>query len=221
MNDSIVLLRTQSLATLVNEALEKQIAQGQIHPGTPLREAAVANEMGISRGPVREAFRMLEERGLVIFEKNCGVRVRTLDLSQAEQIYQVRIPLEALIGEQITNSLTVAVSDSLHVILKQMRDSVEKKDIADYSLLNFHFHDFLALSTNNLPLYEVYRRLVVQLKLFRNYTFRHDPQSIVQSCHEHCEIVAAIESGDAEHASARLREHAALSLQRLKTVSSK
>ncbi|MGL9773584.1 MAG: GntR family transcriptional regulator [Sodalis sp. (in: enterobacteria)] len=99
--DTITLLRTQSLSNLVQVELERRIVAGELSPCSPLREATITAEMGISRGPVREAFRMLEERGLVLFEKNCGVRIRRLDMAQALQIYQVRIPLEELAGSLV------------------------------------------------------------------------------------------------------------------------
>lgn len=219
VDNPLALLRTQSLTTLVHDELEKQIAIGQLQPDMPLREVAIATEMGISRGPVREAFRVLEERGLVVFEKNCGVRVRKLDLTQAAQIYQVRIPLETLIGQLVAARCNPDIAKGLNSILAQMRDSVERDDVANYSSLNFRFHDFLAKSAGNTPLYDIYRRLVVQLTLFRHYTFRHDPQSIGQSWREHSEIATVIATGDAAKAGELLCQHAQSSLQRLMLAS--
>ncbi|MET3456099.1 FCD domain-containing protein [Pseudomonas kilonensis] len=213
--EAIALLRTQSLTTLAHERLEQRIATGELAPGDPLREAAIANDLGISRGPVREAFRMLEERGLVIFEKNCGVRVRQLDLSQAVQIYQVRISLESLIGELVTQNLTPDASTHISRVLDSMADAVQREDISAYIVLNFEFHDLLARFTTNEALYDTYRRLVVQLKLFRSYSLRHTPQSIHISLGEHQAIFKAIVDSDAALAAERLRQHSIDSLERL------
>ncbi|ACO77967.1 transcriptional regulator, GntR family [Azotobacter vinelandii CA] len=214
-HDAIALLRTQSLTNLVHEELEQRIATGQLLPGAPLREAAIATDMGISRGPVREAFRMLEERGLVMFEKNCGVRVRQLDLQQATQIYQVRIPLEGLIGELVTRTLTSEAGEQVRQVLDQMAEKVAHQDVPAYTELNFRFHDLLARFTGNAALYDTYRRLVVQLKLFRSYTFRHDPETIGISLQEHNAIFEAITSPDTSLAGELLRRHAEDSLTRL------
>lgn len=216
--EALTLLRTQSLTTVVHEQLEHRIATGQLAPGEPLREAAIATDMGISRGPVREAFRMLEERGLVMFEKNCGVRVRQLDLGQAVQIYQVRIPLEGLIGELVTQNLTAEATAQIRRILDDMGNAVHSQDVSGYTALNFEFHDTLARYTANAALYDTYRRLVVQLKLFRSYTFRHTPETIGLSLQEHRAIFEAISAADPALASERLRQHSHDSLVRLRAA---
>ncbi|NLY33759.1 MAG: FCD domain-containing protein [Alcaligenaceae bacterium] len=213
--DAITLLRTRSLTTLVHEELERQILQGQIQPGDALREASIATNMGISRGPVREAFRTLEERGLVLFEKNCGVSVRKLDSEQAAQIYQVRIPLEGLIGQLVTLNLKPEGRIQIERLIEMMHLAVDEKDIGTYATLNQQFHDLLAKYTNNFPLYDTYRKLVVQLRLFRNHTFRHSPETIKLSLQEHIAIFNAINTGDENVASELLRKHAEDSLQRL------
>jgi len=219
--DALTLLRTRSLTTLVHEELERQILEGEIQPGDTLREASIATNMGISRGPVREAFRTLEERGLILFEKNCGVSVRKLDSEQAAQIYQVRIPLEGLIGQLVTLNLKPEGHAQLEGLIKIMHRAVDEKDISTYATLNQQFHDLLAKFTNNSALYDTYRKLVVQLRLFRNHTFRHSPETIKLSLQEHIAIFNAISSGNENSTSELLRKHAEDSLQRLNATMNK
>ncbi|WP_426119225.1 FCD domain-containing protein [Pseudomonas sp. DSP3-2-2] len=216
--EALALLRTQSLTTVVHERLEHRIATGELAPGDPLREAAIANDLGISRGPVREAFRMLEERGLVIFEKNCGVRVRQLDLNQALEIYQVRIALEGMIGELVTQQLTPQTLTHLASVLDGMSAAVHQQDVTAYITLNFEFHDLLARYTANATLYDTYRRLVVQLKLFRSYSLRHTSETIGLSLQEHRAIFDAIARGNSALARERLRQHSVDSLDRLQVA---
>jgi len=201
--------------TLVHEELERQILRGQLQPGDALREASIATTMGISRGPVREAFRTLEERGLVLFEKNCGVTVRKLDSEQAAQIYQVRIPLEGLIGQLVTLNLNHEGQQQLVRLIVQMQNAVDEQNIDIYATLNQQFHDMLAKYTENFALYDTYRKLVVQLRLFRSHTFRHSPQTIKLSLQEHIAILNAITAGNVNEASESLRKHAEDSLKRL------
>ena len=78
LHPTIALLQTSSLTNVVQQEIERAILQGEYAPGSKLIEAALAEKMGVSRGPVREAFRMLEEAGLVRNEKNRGVFVRDI-----------------------------------------------------------------------------------------------------------------------------------------------
>src|SRR5262245_54161957 len=87
---TLALLRDRSLASAAQEEIEKLILSGDLPAGSKIGEAEMALRLGISRGPVREAFRGLEEVGLVRFEKNRGVFVREIDLAEAEQNYVVR-----------------------------------------------------------------------------------------------------------------------------------
>jgi len=217
-SNAIEVLRTQSLTSLAYEDLERRIASGEILPGAPLREMALAAGMGISRGPIREAFRMLEERGLVEFAKNVGVRVRTLDLRQAEYLYQVRIPLEGLIGEVAAENLPAAFDDALQQILQRMHAAVSSQDAAGYASLNFQLHDQLARATGNPVLYDTYRRLVVQLSLFRSYSFRHNPATIGGSLQEHQAICDAVRAHDGPLAGELLRRHTQASLHKVRVA---
>jgi DNA-binding GntR family transcriptional regulator len=171
--------------------------------------------MGISRGPVREAFRILEERGLVDFEKNCGVYVRRLDGEQAAQIYQVRIPLERLVGQLAAKNFTPTAETQTRGLLDCMQDAVTRGDIVTYAALNLAFHDSLALNACNPVLYETYRKLVTQLKIFRGHTFRYRPETIGISLREHTKIFEAVAAHDETSAGELLQAHAQGSHRRL------
>jgi len=213
--DAIKMMRTKSLANVVYEELERQIIEGEVLPGDALREVSIASDMEISRGPVREAFRILEERGLVVFEKNCGVYVRRLDSEQAVQIYQVRIPLERLVGQLAAKNFSPTAVVQTRGLLDRMQDAVTRRDIVTYAGLNLAFHDSLALHTGNPVLYETYRKLVTQLRIFRGHTFRYKPETIGVSLDEHIKIFEAVAAHDETLAGGLLQAHAQDSLRRL------
>lgn len=213
--DPIKMMRTKTLANVVYEELERQIIAGEVLPGHALREVSIASDMGISRGPVREAFRILEERGLVVFEKNCGVYVRRLDSEQAVQIYQVRIPLERLVGQLVARNLSQKAVGQLSELLDRMQDAVSQGDIPTYASLNLAFHDSLALHAGNPVLYETYRKLVTQLKVFRGHTFRYRPETLDVSLSEHIKIFEVVAAHDETAAGELLQAHAQDSLRRL------
>jgi DNA-binding GntR family transcriptional regulator len=103
---TIALLRANSLASAAQEEIERLILDGSIAPGAKLTEAWLSERLGVSRGPIREAFRMLEEAGLVRQEKNRGVFVRDIPHDEAAEIYDLRAVMDELVGRRLAHSVT-------------------------------------------------------------------------------------------------------------------
>src|SRR5262245_432277 len=87
---ALELLRSTSLATVIQEKIERMILEGELVAGQHLNELALAQSLGVSRSPVREACRKLEQAGLVEIINNRGMFVRRVDLQQALDIYAIR-----------------------------------------------------------------------------------------------------------------------------------
>lgn len=212
---TIDLLRNHSLSTVVRHEIERRILAGDILPGEKLNEEALAADMRVSRGPVREAFRALEQAGLVRTEKNRGVFVRSLTHFEADELYEVRAGLDALIGRLAAERCTPAQVEALRHLLRDMEKAARKRNVDEYYPLNVRFHDLLAQFTGNATLLATYRRLVNELHLYRRETLEHGPDSFPTSTHEHLAIVEAVSRGDAEKASRLLHDHAMESRERL------
>ncbi len=101
LHPTITLLQTSSLSSVVQSELERMILSGELPPGEKLTEVALATRLGVSRGPLREAFRMLEEAGLVRTEKNRGVFVRDLPVEEAIEIFDLRAAMDELVGRRL------------------------------------------------------------------------------------------------------------------------
>lgn len=194
------------------------VMEGRLLPGEQLREVALAALLGVSRGPIREAFRGLEEKGLVTTVKNYGVFVRKLDPLDADQIYEVREALEALIGDKVARRIDAAGISALTTIVEQMDTAVAGADINHYTALNFSFHDALARLTGNPKLHATYQRLVAELSLFRRHTYIHDETSMALSLAEHRAIFDAIVARQPAQVAQLLRIHASDSRARLHQV---
>lgn len=207
--------RSVSLPTLLHERIEEMILEGQLMPGEALREVPLAALLGVSRGPLREAFRTLQEKGLVHVVRNCGVYVRTLDLAEADQIYAVRIALESLIGQEAARRADAAARSLIEQSLERMRDAHARGDINAYSALNVQFHDLLARATGNRTLASTYQRLVRELTLFRRQKYVLEEDSLASSLAEHTRIAQAVLRGDPDEAASLLVLHAADSRRRL------
>src|SRR3954464_917656 len=117
---AIELLRANSLAMLARRGVERRLVSGEIAVGAKLNEVDIANALGVSRGPVREAFRALDQAGLVRVEKNRGVFVRQVSLQEANEIYEVRAALEGLIGRLTAQRIDAEEIEQLRGIVKKM-----------------------------------------------------------------------------------------------------
>jgi phosphonate utilization transcriptional regulator len=215
---TLSLLRSNSLASAALQELEDAILAGELAPGSKLNEAALAERFGVSRGPVREAFRALEQSGLVRTEKNRGVFVRELSLQEADEIYEVRAALDGLIGRLAAQRADASALQRLRDTVKRMQAAGRTRDVDAYFPLNLQFHDQLAQCAGNTALLDNYRRVVKQLSLFRRETLARNAEHIPVSTRDHEAIVNAVAKGDGEQASRLLFEHVIDSRERLHAV---
>ena len=212
---AIELLQSHSLTTLVQRELERRILAGELEPGAKLTEEDIAGNLNVSRGPVREAFRALEQAGLVRMEKNRGVFVRQVSVEDADEIYEVRAGLDELIGRLLAMRIQPGQLAELRDLLKKMQKAARARSVDDYYPLNVQFHDRLAEFTGNRTLVAHYRRLVNELHLYRRETLARGPDSFPISTREHSEIVDALARRDPDRAGKLMYEHAMESRDRL------
>jgi len=210
---TIALLQSSSLTNVVQQEIERAILQGEYAPGSKLIEATLAQAMGVSRGPVREAFRMLEEAGLVRNEKNRGVFVRDIPIDEAVEIFDLRAAMDELVGRRLAEKILPAQLKEIRSLVDQMEQAVKAKDAYHYHLLNLKFHDRLVELAGNSKLTAIYRKLIKELSLFRRMNLA-DGKLLPVSAGEHRHIVKAIASGDAEAAGRALFDHVIESKER-------
>jgi phosphonate utilization transcriptional regulator len=211
----IELVRQESLTSLVQREIERRIVAGELTPGAKLNEAELAAAMGVSRGPLREAFRALGQAGLVHTAKNRGVFVRQVSLEEANEIYEVRAALERQIGGLAAKRITREQVERLRAIVKRMQAAGRKRDPDAYFPLNIEFHEVLAEAAGNRTLAAHYRRVVNELNLYRRESITRNVGVIPVSIQEHAAIVDAVAKGDAARAERLLYEHVINSRARL------
>jgi phosphonate utilization transcriptional regulator len=204
---AIEMLRQHSLTTLVQRELQHQIVSGELPAGTKLNEAEIAAELRVSRGPVREAFRALDQAGLLRTEKNRGVFVRQVSLEEANEIYEVRAALDGLIGRLAAKRISPAQLARLRTIVKQMHAAGRALDSDAYFPLNIEFHEVLGAASGNKALLQNYRRIVNELNLYRREVLARDAKGIPLSAREHEDIVNAVARGDSALAERLLYDH--------------
>jgi phosphonate utilization transcriptional regulator len=203
---TIALLQSSSLTNVVQQEIERAILQGEYEPGSKLIEATLAQKMGVSRGPVREAFRMLEEAGLVRNEKNRGVFVRDIPIDEAVEIFDLRAAMDELVGRKLARDITPAQLKEIKGLVDAMEKAVKAEDAYNYHLLNLKFHDRLVEMAGNSKLTAIYRKLIKELSLFRRLNLA-DGWLLPISASEHRQIIKAIASGDPDAAGKAMFGH--------------
>jgi DNA-binding GntR family transcriptional regulator len=165
---------------------------------------------------LREAFRALEQAGLLKTEKNRGVTVRALSLREAEEIYQVRAMLDESVARSLAERMTPETLATLKRIIASMKAAKKDHDLTLYTTLNVQLHDAMVSGVGNQHLIETYRHLVRQLGLLRQAAIESEKSALATSVAEHEKIVNALAKGDAERAVALVREHVAHGLARMR-----
>ncbi len=208
------LVQANSLPALVQAEIEQLILGGELAIGQRINESDLASRFGMSRGPIREALRALEESRLVRSEKNRGVFVREVSVAEADEIYDVREALDQLIGQRVAERASAEQLRALEAVVAEMDEATGKQDIKSYHALNLKFHDMLVDFAGNARLTESYRLLTKGLLLFRLRGLQGGGGFAVSNT-EHKAIVAAIAARDSARAGRLLRRHAVESRARM------
>ena len=212
--EAIAFLRSRPLASLVQQEIERQILSGELPIGARLNELEIARTLGISRAPVRESLRTLEQAGLVVSRKNYGVFVRSVSLEQAREIYQVRAFIDAGVGTVLARGIRADGLNDLEKRIGRMERAYAAGDASAYHELNVAFHERMVELAGNATLLEIYRRLLKELALYRRHSLGQ-PGAMRSSVAEHAAILASIKTRDAEKAGKLMAEHIMASSTRL------
>ncbi len=198
----------KSLAIAVERAVSEWIFKGELTAGQKLTEQEVALRLGVSRGPVREAFRALEDLGLVQIETNRGAFVRKIDFEEAIEIHDIYSALEELATRSAARRLSGKQIDELKTLVESMDAAAAAEDLDRYYAFNLKFHQRLVEASGNRRLLSIYSRLLNELHLFRRFGLMQRGE-MQRSNHEHHQILEKIGAGDAEGAAKAMRSHTA------------
>src|ERR1700722_12409438 len=132
-----------SLAGRVERAVAEWIFRGELTAGQKLTEQEVAERLGVSRGPVREAFRALADVGLLQIEQNRGAYVRKINFEEAIEIHDIYSALEELAARSAARQLSGAQIEELKELVESMDAAAEAEDLDRYYALNLSFHQGL------------------------------------------------------------------------------
>ncbi len=202
----------------VYQHLHEEIRQQRLPPGTELREAALAKELGVSRGPIREAVTRLAAEGLVTVRPRHGAVVRELTAEEMIDAYQVREVLEATAMRLAVPRLTEEDSVELERYTDLMALRAEQGDIAKFFEANVAFHELICQLSGNKKLMQVHHALMVEIAVFQDRTLSLRGGNPTRSVTEHRNILRAAREGDVELATNLAAAHIRVPSEHLATA---
>lgn len=192
---------------LVVEILREKILTGEIVAGQPLRQASLANELSVSRIPVREALLHLEAEGLVTFEPHKGASATELSAAQVDELFELRAMLEGdLLAASLVNITDEALTEATNILV-ELNNSLDKENSANiWSKLNYDFHNCLYSGANRPQTADLVNILN---KNADRYIRMHLlwAGGISKAGPEHAEILDLCKARDIENAVAKLKQH--------------
>jgi DNA-binding GntR family transcriptional regulator len=198
--------RQRSLVDEVRDEIERMILNGDVAAGERLNEISLAEQLGVSRSPVREAARSLEHQGLVTTVANQGVFVRKLSLEDALELYDLRAMIAGQLCAKLAERATPKVKTELRSFVVRMNAALMDGDEDRYFETNLAFHDHIADASGATRAKALYCSLGKEVRLLRLRVLT-GAKSLALSNAEHDRIVTAIEQGDVDAARREGAQH--------------
>lgn len=194
------------LREIVYEELKREILVGEIAPGTRMMEIELADEMGVSRTPVRETIRKLEKEGLVTIEPRKGAYASDVSIKDMVDVLEVREDLEAMAAAMAAQKVNKDEKQALIEATMEYKEAVESERTEDIIRCDEKFHQLIVNCSGNKTLVQLFSQ-VQELALRFRYLYYDDFSRYERMPMEHREIEEAILSGDYEKARVAAGEH--------------
>ena len=195
------------LRDVVFNTLRQAILKGELRPGERLMEIQLANKLGVSRTPVREAIRKLELEGLVLMIPRKGAEVAEITRQDMEDVLEVRTALEELSVKDACDHITDAQLSELKKASNEFKKALlEGKDLVTCADADMHFHDVILSATNNRRLIQMLNNLSEQMYRYR-MEYLKDERTHKTLIEEHDAIRRALKKHDKVKAGAAIRVH--------------
>lgn len=210
--------RNKSLYEQTYHALRSSILSGELVPGERLVETQLAEQLQVSRTPIREAIRQLQRDNLVTTDGNGGLRVTTISIIDAAQLYDCRIALEQLSVQEACQNATVHQLENLAALVAEAEQLVQQPPSNSHSAamlaLDYQFHHLIAESSHNRWLITLLEQVFDKMALLRTQTTQHNP-TVLEIRDEHRQIFTSIAQRDISPAVAAIKTHLVASKERV------
>lgn len=201
----------------VYNTLLSWIVEGELRPGEKLLDKELAENMGVSRTPVREALRRLEDKQLVESSANRWTRVSEISITEPERMYPIIWNLEELAMSEAMVHLTAADFKEMENANKALAEALDKEDSVNASLADIRFHDVFIERSGNHHLVAILKDLKIKCRrveaiYFNGYT------SAKESLEEHQRILEAVRENNLPLTQSLIKSNWQSSLQRIKNI---
>lgn len=201
------------IADSIRERIEQMIVTGEFADGERLDEVKLAEQFGVSRTPLREAFQSLAASGLLTLEARRGAFIRHPDFVELVEMFEVMAEIEAMCGFRAARHVTESQMAAIGLTIEACEAAIEQGDFDEYYRENEKFHHLLYEASGNRFLAREAARLHKRLKPYRRLQLRANGR-MPQSMREHRAVFAALERNDSKATAAALRQHVAIQGER-------
>ncbi len=194
------------LSEVVSDAIREAIRTGALAPRERLMEIHLANRLGVSRTPIREAIRRLEQEGFVVMIPRRGAYVADMSMKDISQVFEVRAALEELAAGLAAQRISKEEIDGLYEILDKASACMANNEWAKLVELDGDFHELLYKASRNTRLFEISMNLHDQVRRFRSFLVEQ-PGRAESTWSEHRQVVDALAVHNATKAKEALVQH--------------
>lgn len=187
------------LRDVVFNTLRKAILRGELKPGERLMEIQLANKLGVSRTPIREAIRKLELEGLVLMIPRKGAEVAQITEKNMQDVLEIRKALEELSVQLACERITPEQVEEMKMAAEDFRKVLKSGDVTKIAEADVKFHDIIFAATNNQRLITLLNNLREQMYRFR-VEYLKQKECYPQLLEEHDKLIALISGGEVEEA---------------------
>jgi GntR family transcriptional regulator, rspAB operon transcriptional repressor len=207
----IALDRQRSVPPQVYDLLREKIQLAELKPGQSVNERWLAEWLGVSRTPIREAIRRLSGEGLIDIVPHVGTSVALVDRAKVYECCVIRKNLECAAVEQATSAFTPAAGRELERLIAEQEETISTGDLARNIFVDSQFHHFIHALSRFQIMTDVLRRVMGEIVRVRHLSIKL-PGRLHAPIDEHRRIVRAMQSGNAKAASGAMAEHLDLSI---------
>jgi DNA-binding GntR family transcriptional regulator len=188
------------------QVIGRKILSGELKPGERLHETVIAQEVGVSRGPIREAVRRLQEQGLLTYAPNRGVWVTELSIDDVEALLDIRAALEGIAARRAVPHLDDDLFKALSLIIEQMKDSGKRGATNDLVYQDVEFHRILSEASSNQRLVQMIEQMSIQTRphMAASYVLNENLTTIAAI---HQELLGVLQRRDPDEIEKTIRDH--------------
>ena len=194
------------LRDVVFNTLREAILKGDLKPGERLMELQLAAKLGVSRTPIREAIRMLEQEGLAVTIPRKGAEVAKMTEKDMEDVLQIRLSLEALAVRLSCENITPAALQELKVAMEDFEEKTKSSQFVEMAKADVKFHEILYKASNNPKLQQLLSNLREQMYRYR-VEYLKDAAIYPRLIEEHHRMYDALKEKDQKQAVAYVEKH--------------